>query len=533
MSVDGYRLLADWSRGGDYSGTLETLSTGGHVVKDTDIIAKWGRTEPRTTQDAAAGEMSFTLNNQGRQFSPENAASPIAGRVVPGTPVKLTVDVAGTTETIFEAPIDKVAVASSVNNAFSVECLDGWGKPGNTQLSTAVYAGQLTGTLIGVILDAIGWPADKRDIDPGVTLVPYWWAEGVDASTAVDDLVHSDGPPAIAYVRSGVFYFRDRHHRVTDAEAMTSQGTCTHIIPSGPIGTDHKILKGAYTYDHGLDHIVNSATIEVSPRVPDVRQVVWSSEDSIALGINEEITLVIRTDDPFIDLQMPSRAITYTDEDEVLTRDYQTTAGSVSFILSRTSGQSALLTIIGGPSGAYIPGGIKLRGTPLKAGPSRVFTATDTGSQAIYGESEWPGSAPWAYFYDAQAIVDQIVTIYAHPMPTIEFSVDARLSDTTKAFAAAAEISQRITVRVDAIGLNDDFIIEQITHTIRRLGDRHILTIGAQMAEPIQAVNPFTFNVAGAGFNQGQFTLATGNNPTTMFRFGVAGQGFNQGVFSQ
>jgi hypothetical protein len=44
--------------------------------------------------------------------------------------------------------------------------------------------------------------------------------------------------------------------------------------------------------------------------------------------------------------------------------------------------------------------------------------------------------------------------------------------------------------------------------------------------------NPLTFDLAGAGFDQGTFAAASVDNPATMFRFDVAGVGFNQGVFS-
>jgi hypothetical protein len=528
----GYRLGANWSRG-DYTGTLENVTP--YVAREVDVVASWGRSDPRATSDATSGKMSFTLNNHQRYFSPENGASPIAGRVLSGTPARLTVDDAatGTTTTVFSAPIDTFGVDSNgAAKPFAAECLDGWGKPGDTQLSTQVYQGKRTGDLIGIILDQIGWPADKRVIDAGVTLVPYWWAEGVDAATAVTDLVHSEGPPAIAYVQAGIFYFRDRHHRVTLTSSLTSQGTYTHIVPAGAIGTDHKILRDTFSYDHGLDFVVNTAQLEVTPRVPGEPGVVWSSTDPVVLSGGQAATLVIRTDDPFTDLQIPSAAVTYLDDGGVLTSDYTVAQGSATFSLSRTSGQSAFLTITAGGGGVVINTGVKVRGTPVVAGATRVFSASDTGSQATYGINDWGGSAPWAYFYDAEAIVNQVVSIYARPMPSVEFQVDARASSWTKTAVLGLTIGTRITVRNDVLGINADYIVEQITHTVRSLGVRHLVTIGAQLAAPVQASNAFTFDVAGRGFNQGQFALDLGNNPTTMFRFDTSGQGFDQGVFA-
>lgn len=525
MAVRGYALSADWSRGGHYTGALEDVSS--YVVKGENVVASWGRTEPFTASEAAASKLNFTLNNHGRQFSPENAASPIAGMQRTGTPVRWTRDGVG----LFTGPIDLLTVEPTRGSSTAdIECLDAWSRLGDTELSTAVHQGKRTGDLITVILDAIGWPAAARSIDAGVTLVPYWWAEGTTAKTAVDELVASEGSPAIAYVRNGVFTFRDRHHRITRAASLTSQGTHTHIVPSGPIGTDHKIVRDTFTYAHGLDRIVNSATIEVTPRVPQNQEQVWGTTDPLALSPGEVVTLIIRTDNPCLDMQLPSATFPLRAGTDY-TYDYQITSGSISFSLSRTSGQSALLTLTAGGSGAFLPIGVRVRGTPLTEGAARKFTASDPASQATYGLNEWPGTAPWAHYYDAQAIVDQVISNYAQPRPSVTFSIEARLSSTTLARILAAEIGDRIVVRNDEIGLNAEFAIEQLTHVSQQLGVKHTLTIGAQVVEQVQAANPFTFDAAGKGFNDGQFTAYAGNNPATMFRFDTAGVGFNQGVF--
>jgi hypothetical protein len=434
---------------------------------------------------------------------------------------------------VFEGPLESFTIDTTASDrAFDGTALDGWTRPGSSQLSTAVYQGKRTGDLIGIILDAIGWPADKRSLDAGATVVPYWWAEGVEANTAVTDLVHSEGVPAIGYVRNGTFVFRDRHHRVTRTTSLTSQGTYTHIQPAGPIGTDHKILKRSFHYDHGLDYIINSASLEVTPRLPTDRGVVWSSDSPIALGANASVVLVIRTDDPFIDLQVPSAAVTYLDDGGVLTADYRVAAGSATITLSRTSGQSAFLTITAGGSGVFLDTGIKVRGTALKQGSPQIVSASDAYSQQRHGVKDWDGAAPWAGPHDAQAIVGQVVAIYSQPMPSVTFDVDGVLGSGTLTRILATDVSDRITVRSDEMGLNADFTVERVDHEIRQLGVRHVCTIGAQLAEPTQASVPFMFDVAGQGFNAGQFTLDVGNNPTTMFRFDTAGQGFNAGVFA-
>lgn len=526
MTVRGYQVGASWSGSADYTGVLEDVSS--YVTKDVNVIASWGRSDPWTSADMTAGKLTYTLLNNSRQFSPENGSSPIAG--APRTGVASRLVDSGTT--LFSGRIDDYDVVTSrAERTFAAECSDGWTRAGATQLSTAVYQGQRTGDLINVILDAAGWPAAARDIDPGVTLIPYWWADGIDAATAVSDLVHSDGIPAIAYVHNGTFVFRDRHHRLTRTASLNSQGTYTQISPAGPIGSNFKILKDTFIYSHGLDRIINAATLSVTPKFATNEVVVWSTADVIALGAGEVRQYIIHTDDPFISMQAPSATFLYT-TDAGNTFDYVANSGSAAFVLSRTSGQTVTLTITAGGSGISITTGLRVRATPLVDGSTLVFTAADTISQGTYGISQWPGAAPWAYYYDAQAIVDQVVATYAYPAPTVQFQIDGRLSVGTHTRIIGTEISDRITVRNDEMGLNTDFHVEQVTHSVQQLGVRHIQTLGGQIAPAIQATNPFTFDVAGKGFDQGQFTAYAGNNPTTMFRFDVAGKGFDQGVFA-
>jgi hypothetical protein len=524
MPVRGHRPAFDWSRSGLFTGTLEDVSS---YVTDDDVEIAWGRSAPRALENSKAGTMGIALNNMDRQFSPENTSSPIAGKVLKGTPARYDITdpaTAGIT-TLIRGPITSFTADPSVTPEFVAQVGDGWGTPGDTKLSTPVYQGQRTGDLITIILNLIGWPADRRAIDPGATLVPYWWLEGTDAATAVTDLVQSEGPPAIAYVAGGVFVFRDRHHRITATKSTVSQGTYTHTKPAGAVVGDHKILADTFTYDHGQDHIVNTAELDVTPRVPGDLQVVWESTDPILLIANQVLTLTIRTDDPFINLTTPTAA----------PGDFQLGSGSVTAALSRTSGQSALLTLTAGAAGAFLETGIRVRGVPLAQGAARKFSASDVSSISTFGSADWDKTAPWAYYYDAEAITGIVVSNFAGARPSVTFEVDGVLSAATHTRNLATAVSDLITVRNDELGLNTTFHVEQVTHTIQQLGLRHRVTVGAQLSAPLQATVPFTFDLAGAGFNDGRFALEAGSSATTMFTFDTASgatQGFGAGRFA-
>lgn len=535
MTVRGYDLFADWSRNGVYSSGDEALATPGVPVIDggQDIVVEVGRSEARSTDDAQAGKLSFRLLNSSRKFSPENTASPIAGKVLPGTTVKFQVTLNGTITKLHEGPIDSLT-ADTTAKTMSFDVLDGWGIPGQESLSTPVYSGQRTGFLIGVILDAIGWTG-PRDLDPGATVVPWWWAENVDAVTAVNDLVHSEGPPAIAYVQGGVFTFRDRHHRLTRTASTVSQGTYTHIIPagSGPAG-DFKMLKDSFSYDHGLSNIINSATLEVTPRIPTSQTVVWSSTTPLTLAANETQTLIVQTDDPFMFAVAPDNTTQYV-MDDAPTTDYVLGAGSVAGVtLSRTSGQSLYLTITAGGSGAYLIDGLRMRAVPLVSGPTYKFSQEDASSVGTFRRNTWGGTAPWANIYDADALTQIIVATYALARPTVTFEVASSngLPVGYLAGIVARKISDQITIRNDEMGLNAPYMVERLVHTVQKLGIKHTLQISAQVPAPTQPANALTFNVAGKGFNDGAFGVNGIPSAANMFTFDTAGRGFDQGVFA-
>lgn len=560
MTVRGYQVAFDWSRAGLFTNVSEDVSS--YVTKAKHVTVSWGRNDARATSDSGAGKMDVDLINTDRRFSPENPGSPIVGKILPNTPARLNVThpVSGSTATLFSGPLDDLSVnPNNAEKTFAATVLDGWGVPGSEALSTPVYSGKRTGELVEIVLDAIGWTG-PREIDPGATVVPYWWEEGTDAATAMKKIVDSEGPPAIAYVRGGTFVFRDRMHRLFADEVTTtiiggspflvrssrlrggfslrgssstssttsSYGVFTHIKPagSGP-DDDFKIARDSFSYDHGLKNISNAAVFQVDRRVPTDIAVVWSTESPISLGASETSTLIAQTDDPFL------YAITPVDG-----TDYTLAAGTLAVSLSRTSGQSVFITLTAGAGGALLSTGLTLRAVPLTVANTVQVQAEDTSSIGVYRRQKWPGTVPWAGPGDALAIARRIVAVYATARPTVVFrftaspSMDAETYSRYLAMALLLDVSVRITVRNDEILLDADFMVERVVHDIQQLGLIHVVELHCQIVDPVQPENIFTFNVAGKGFDLGHFATDGLDSSETMFLFDTAGHGFDQGVFA-
>lgn len=518
MAVRGWEVGFDWSRQGHFGGTLEDATS--YVQGGTDITVSYGVDIGEQTARITSGSLAVALNNLNRQFSPENTASPIAGKIWPGTTVRLNKTHLGQTYTLSCGPLDKINIdPNSAARTFSATALDAWGQPGAEILSTTVYTGQRTGYLINVVLDAIGWTGG-REIDPGATYVAYWWEEGTDAATAIQKLVDSEGPSAVCYVRGGTFVFHDRHHRLLAPASQTVQGTFTHTIRTiGPaIAGDHKILKNTFSYDHGLDRIANAVSFEVEQRKVGNVEAIWSTEDSFALGANETATVQIQANNPFINAAVPIAGSQYT-----------LMSGSATVSLSRASGAAATLTIAAGGAGAVIVG-MAVLANPIVVARTVKVTQEDLGSIQRSGRQTWQGTVPWANAYDADIIAQKIVALYASNRPTVTFTV-ANVSNATTTQQLQRQVSDRIRIRNDAMGLDGEFVIERITHVIRKLLI-HYTTFVCQVVEPSQPANVFTFDVAGKGFDQGSFGINGVDTPSQMFLFDVAGRGFDQGRFA-
>jgi hypothetical protein len=336
-------------------------------------------------------------------------------------------------------------------------------------------------------------------------------------------------------VAGGMFNFRDRHHRLIRTASTVSQATYTHIVPAGtgPAG-DFKILRDSFTYDHGLQNIINSATIEVTPRIPQDVQVVWSTTDPITLAAGETRVIVASTTDPFILAQVPDNTTPYTVDDAPAT-DYHLAIGAVTATLSRDSGQSVFITLVGDAAlGAVMDTGLNLRAVPLTATTTYKFFDNDPSSIGTFGENAWQGTAPWAGIYDADVISQRIVTAYsqARPVITLQIASSNGLPAGYLTEILARVISDRITIRNDEMGINGPYMVERIAHTVKKLGIKHILELGCQNVEPQQPSNVFTFNTTGQGFDQGSFGVAGTSDASTMFLFDTVGRGFDDGRFA-
>lgn len=521
-----YTFSVDWAGDGSFT-TLGDDITDGIV---TDISISYGRDQDRQLSPGTVGSAALSVCNVSRTYSPENAGSPLAGDLDPARDVLFKATLGGTTFPLFQGKIDDFNVKADFSDRnVDFTFLDGMALLQNVKLSTPLYQTLRTGDVINIILDAVGWTG-PRDVDHGSTVVPFWWAEGTDALSAINDLVKSEGPPAIAYqAPDGTFVFRDRHHRLLRSTSQHVQAVyaqarlqdCTSPAVTG-FG-----FTAPFEYSNGWKDIVNSVSFAV-----DVRQValdvtaVWQSSDTISLTNGESRVIDVSGSDPFINAITPVVGTDFT----------LAGAGTLLVLLDRTSGASAkiIITAVGGSVQVL---SMQLRAQTVSVVNTVKVNAQDAVSIANHGEKDYPDDAPWAGVNDAYALASLILTHYAQRLPTVKIRIPS--SDPAHwQQVMQRTLGDRITIQYDEMGMNADFYIESVSHTITRIWtDRppvHAVVLGCEKV-PLSAapVNPLTFDKRGSGFDQGVFDPIVSDDPATIWIWDDPVQGtFDGGLFA-
>ena len=121
------------------------------------------------------GQLSLRIVDQNGDFNPQNTSSPYYGLLNPMRKVQITATYSGVTYPIFSGFITGYSTTTPKFTGdvvyTTITAVDAFRLAQNAQISTVTgaTAGQPSGTRIGKILDAIGWPASMRDIDTGLT----------------------------------------------------------------------------------------------------------------------------------------------------------------------------------------------------------------------------------------------------------------------------------------------------------------------------------------------------------------------------
>jgi hypothetical protein len=236
------------------------------------------------------GTMSLRIIDQNGYFNPMNPASPYYNLLNPMRKVTITATYGTTTYPIFAGYITSydTTTPKDVGEVVytTIQAVDGFRLFQNAQITsvTAATAGQSTGTRVGKILDAIGWPAGMRDIDTGQTTVQ------VDPGTLRTSL---GALQTIESTEYGALYMDAFGNVVFQDRALTSSSVAGTPMVFNDNGTGISYNNALWKLDDTL--VFNKASIT---RVGGTAQVATNqaSIDKYFLHSYQEQNLLMETD---------------------------------------------------------------------------------------------------------------------------------------------------------------------------------------------------------------------------------------------
>lgn len=497
MGAITYDVRVDWNNDGDFSDTGEDITT--RVLDRGSIKIQYGRDQARSLSPIAPGQAAFQVDNSSKDYSPDNASSPLFGSLLPGRPMRLQATHNAVTYTLFRGSIDGYDIDPKLaERSVTFTGLDSLGDLATIIISTGLYQTIRTGDAIRAILDAIGWTAG-RDIDLGATVLPWWWAENKNALDALKELLAAEGPSSIAYIGpSGEFIFRDREHRLIRTASKSVQATFDSV--------SEPAIDTEITYDVGWRDILNYVTCDVNELIIDVGlSTVYEDKAIRQIAAGETVTIRAKGS-VFIDAVTPASGT-----------DYIVRSGSVSVALSRTSGESAEIRVTA--STAAQVEGMKLRAYKLVTLRTVKVESRDQESIAKYKQRSMNYSAPFIGINDAQAILDKIIATHKDRLPIVTIRL-VNANDTRIVQMLDRDLSDRIHITMPEANVDADFYIERIEHEIN--AGKHTTSFGC---EKVLTDISGTFVLDVSLLDTGKIGRVGFVNPTELFILDDASQG--------
>ncbi len=486
MATGTYVLAVDWNNDGDFSDTGENITARTLEVEYT----RGNDYASQLVGRVVSGTLYATINNESGDYSTFNTSSALAGNLLPGRPVKLTGNDGSTTRTLWQGFLDSIQPIPSATgaNLAILKAIGPLGYLNKFEASTALFANEYSGTLIGKVLDAAGWPNGDRDIDTGVIKLPRFWVEKTKVLKALR-LIEETESALLEESADGNVVYRDRHARSKDSASTTSQATYTdasagalaysHIEQIDPLKFIYNDLAAKMTPLDG-SWILGSSALDEDTQMGVDTAVLWTYPETTvnSPSITAGATRTFVAQYPNSGSGTTSTAVDFWTT-PVATTDYLANDSADGSGTDRTSSMTVTVTkraqsmdiaIENGHSNTVYITKLQARGHKIVTKDTFVVSSTNSASQTAYGKRTYPH--PGKFIPDseeAQNWGDFHAAVWGDPVPLLKVTMIGNRSTATLTDIMSRNISDLVTVTATSdagLGLNEGFFLENMHHKI-------------------------------------------------------------------
>ncbi len=451
-----YAVYVDWDNDGVFTEAIDDITSD---VKEI----RFSRGKDSQLGKASPGQLMIRVRNDDKKYSPEYSLSPLHDLLLPKRPIKVmtlgpiqVVLFYGFIEDIIPHPhwAEKDAHISAV---------DGLDFLARAELDTALSKNALTGALVEDILDAAGWSTTMRTIDAGQDTVPFGYWHQVSARYALQEI--EDSEHGFVYVNGkGYLAYEDRHHRYS----------VTHQTPQGTFDNTTGYKMQNLAYDYGAKNIYNLVRATVTPWTLQSIGELWRLQETPLIPAGDTLTWwgnflyfadAITTPAATTDYTANTLANgTGTDKTTSIAITTTKFAQAVKLEVKNNATVSVYLTLL------------KVRGTYYDDQTTVSRQSVDSTSQTAFQKRTLTLDAKFLTNADkAQDYCDYALARFKDPQAELTVSVMANNTDMLKQILNR-EISDRVRIVSDELGMTKDFFIDYMEHEITEGGASHRCT---------------------------------------------------------
>ncbi len=374
-----------------------------------------------------AGKCTFVLENESRRFDPWNAAGPLYGHILPGVGVRVLLTYGGITYPLFTGQLEDCRDTGELGARVAmITAYDGWRYLRDNECAIALQEDRRTDELIGLVLDAIGWPADMRSLQVGNDVWPYFYTPKRSAAAIINDLVASE---------YGLFYF-DRMGRATFYNRAT-------MVTAATAGS----LSGGYKADiqtnQPWEAVYSAVQITCHPTVLADEGTIWQLTGTMLLEPGQTVELWADFADSNMlpcaakDVQAPAADTDFT-ANTVADGSGADMTASMSVSMSAFSTSAKLRISNTHPTQAFYITMLKVRGRALTSYDLAIVEDDQTAPRKRVLSLDMPYQQSPLIVRDLACF---LLAFYRTPRPQVRWPLDMHLPD-----LVAYELGDRLTV---------------------------------------------------------------------------------------